>query len=279
MPREINPASSAETGLAAALPQRLVITYSPSTMTAAGLTASAVAVGRRVLAGIQRDMAARILTQSFAYDASMWRSFEVPPSMVSVGDMILAAVVVLPEVGALVGLLLTTPVARSGRHFLVFHLIYGGGLLSLVSVWALVKTEAQLAGWSNARALYTLTAVLPDGIDSVANRSEGLAGAVLVLDSTLLISLPGYHRLGTVRSVALALTLLYALVATPAVGWVSLRYGRRAWRRRRASLLWFWPQRRGLQPGADPHGTVELDGTGHAKALNSDDEPALRTPF
>lgn len=275
-PREVNPASAAEARLAAALPQRLALTRSPATMTAVGRTASAAAVGRRMLPPILRDRAARISAHSYAYDASVWGTYRQPPSIVSVGDMVLAAVVVLPEVGALVGLLLTAPVARSGRHFFVFHLVYWAGLLSLVGVWALVKSEAVLAGWKVAHDSYVLTAVLPDGIDVVANRSEGLAGSVLVLESSLLIARAGWHRLGTVRAVALALTLLYALVATPAVGWVSLRYGRRAWRRHRASLQRFWPGGRGRRPRADPDGTVELNGVGRSKA--SDDEPPSLSP-
>lgn len=271
-PREINPASTAEARLAAALPQRLALTRSPATMTAAGRTASAAAVGRRMLPRIQRDVAARISAQSYDYDASVWGTYRQPPPMVSVGDMILAAVVVLPEVGALVGLLLTAPVARSGRHFVVFHLVYWAGLLSLISVWALVKSEGMLASWKRVHESYVLSAVLPDGIDTVSNRSEGLAGSVLMLESSLLIARAGWHRLGTVRAVALALTLLYALVATPAVGWVSVRYGRRAWRRHRASLRRIWPGGRGRRPRADPDGTVELNGVGLAKA--SDDKPS-----
>lgn len=273
-PREINAASAAEVRLAAALPQRLALTRSPATMTAAGRTASAAAVGRRMLARIHRDVATRISAQSYAYDASVWGTYRAPPPMVSVGDMILAAVVVLPEVGALVGLLITAPVARIGRHFVVFHLVYWAGLLSLISVWALVKSEAMLAGWHRAHQSYLLTAVLPDGIDSVSNRSEGLAGSVLVLESSLLVARAGWHRLGTVRAVALALTLLYALVATPAVGWVSVRYGRRAWRRHRASLRRFWPGGRGRGSQAD--GTVELNGVRRAEAI--DDEPSSLSP-
>lgn len=52
-------------------------------MTAAEQAAFALAVGRRVQAGIHRDIAARILAQSFAGHESMWRSYDVPSPMVS----------------------------------------------------------------------------------------------------------------------------------------------------------------------------------------------------
>lgn len=242
-PREINPASGSEAALAAALPQRLALLPVPVAMTPAGATASAVTTGLRAVPGIHRAAALRLKGLSSNYDSNVWSSAAGrPPATATVGDLLLAGVVVLPEVGALLGLALTTPVTRSGLHFVVFHLVYWAGLLSLISVRALVVTEAQAASWSGYHRSWGLTAVLPDGVDAVANRTEGLAGAVVVLESTLVLGMGVEHRLPTVRAVALALTFFYGLVITPLVVLLSVRYGRRWWclRQGRLPFLGLW---------------------------------------
>jgi len=271
--REIHPAAAAEARLAASLPQRLARLPSLSSTGGGGAggqaSSVAVAAALRALPAIHRAAAERLKALSAEYGDTLFGPWPgKPPPEASVGDMLLAGVVVLPEVGALIGLVLTTPVASSGRHLIVFHIVYAAGLLSLVAVWALVVVEGHRARSVGAHVAWTVHAVLPDAVD-VAGRggpTGRLAGTVLVLERRLLVARAAGHRLSTVRAIALALTLLYALVATPAVVVFTLRYGRGRWRRARRG----WGERRqhprgrerapGKGEGADDDAVAAADG-------------------
>jgi len=239
--REINPASAAEARLAAALPQRLArlpsLPHTGGSGSGGQAWSVALAVALRAVPAIHLAAAERLETLSAEFDNTLaWPTLGKPPPEVSVGDMLLTSVVVLPEVGALLGLVITTPVASSGRHLIVFHIVYAAGLLSLVAVWALVVVEGHRAHWVGTHLAWTVHAVLPDAVDAAGGGgpTNRLAGTVLVVERRLLVARAAGHRLSTVRAIALALTLLYALVATPAVVVFTLRYGLGRWRRFRS---------------------------------------------
>jgi len=229
LPREINPASPAEARLATTLGHRLAllpvlpIVSGPDGAT----TASAVLTGRHALPGARREAAARLAHLARTYDPTVWGSPTGPPGAVSDGDLILAAVVVLPELLAALTLWVTTPVARSGRHCAVFAAIYTVGIASLGSIWALAVKERSRAEWHRRSASSALTAVLPAGIDGAADRTgAGLAGTVVVLETTLLLGAVGAHRLRLVWGLGVGLTAAYVLLTTPLLIAGATRYWR-----------------------------------------------------
>ena len=135
LPREVNPASATEARLATALrPRTALLPVWPVVTGADGAsTALTVLTDLRTLPGARRSAAARLGRLARACHPTVWGAPTRPPAAVTDGDLILAAVVVLPELVAALTLLETTPVARSGRHCSVFAAVYAAGLASLGS--------------------------------------------------------------------------------------------------------------------------------------------------
>jgi len=228
--REVNPASPSEVALAGALPQRIaLLPVRPVPSGGDGtMTASAVLVGLRALAGARRRAGDRLGALARDYDPTVWESPTGPPPAVTDGDLILAAVVILPELLAALSLAATAPVGVSGIHCAIFIVVYAVGLASLGSVWSACATERARAVWSRRAAFATATAVLPPALDRVTNRTgEGLSGTVVVLETTLLLGAAGGHRLGLVLGLSIGLTAAYVVLTTPFLVLAIVRYVRR----------------------------------------------------
>ena len=228
--REVNPASPSEGALAGALPQRIALL--PVRPVAAGgngtMTASAVLVGLLALPGARRRAVVRLGALARAYNPTVWESPSGPPAAVTDGDLILAAIVILPELLGALSLALTSPVGVSGTHCAIFVAVYAVGLASLGPVWSAFITERQRAVWSRRAAFATATAVLPPALDRVTNRTgEGLSGTVVVLETTLLLGAAGGHRLGRVLGLSIGLTAVYVVFTTPLLVLAVVRYVRR----------------------------------------------------
>ena len=126
---------------------------------------------------------------------------EHPAPPVSLADLVLAIIVVVPELGALLGLLLTTK--RWGRTALLgFWTIVLIGAVSITGVIALVSQEAAGAEW-RARSTRSATyALFPAGdpIDELG--LPDLAGTLVVLEQSFLLLAPTMYRPAWVQMVA-----------------------------------------------------------------------------
>jgi len=263
VPREINPASVAEARLASALGQRLAVLPVPPVATAVNgtaTTASAVLTGQRSVAAIQSASASRLTALAAAYDGRVFASTYDPGDALTRVDMLLAVLVLLPELFALLGMWWTAPVSRDGRHCGVFLLLYVGGVLSLAGVWALVWWEVRRADWTGSAEEWALHAVLPTDFDGAPNRTEGLAGTVVVLERTLLIGSVIFSWYAYVVRLAIGLSVAYCLLTTPLVVVGSVRFVRHRWRIRGA--------RRGAGCGAKRGGGSTAGRGGEATAVD-----------
>ncbi|OSX77293.1 hypothetical protein BU14_0153s0035 [Porphyra umbilicalis] len=229
--REINPASAGERALARSLttcahpidgegsPHRR-IKFSPSSQF----------VGVRATA----------TTLSQAYDRSVW-GVEPPEAPVTANNITLAMIVLVPEVIALLVLLLTT--ATWGRVDLVaLGLIFLAGLVSISAIVSLALTEVSGRNW-RAASLRDEVSVLLDDKKAGISVFRPLDGRPLFRVETLYLTARLGYRVKLLVSLAGAATALY-LILSIAVGVVVAR----RWRRMRTAAFtqapWSHPLRR-----------------------------------
>jgi len=198
--REVNPTSTVEAELASSLFQRQL------------LLPEAVGAGHASTLNINMDKVESLLSAvtpgldsaldglSHAYDRRVFQA-EHPAQPVSSADLVLASIVVVPELGALLGLLLTTK--RWGRSTLLgFCSIVLIGAVSITGVIALVSQEASGAEW-RARSTRTAThALFPAGNPIHESGVPNLAGTLVVVDQSFLLLAPTMYRPAWVQLVA-----------------------------------------------------------------------------
>jgi len=107
--REINPSSTVEAELAASLFQRQLRLPAAVIAAHASSTSSELDAAAAVsyLSGANNELARELDRLSHAYDRRVFQE-EHPPPPVSLADIVMAIILVVPELGALLGLLLTT---------------------------------------------------------------------------------------------------------------------------------------------------------------------------
>ena len=214
--REVNPSSVVEAELAASLFQRQLdlpaaVVAGHASSTSSDLDAAAAVSD---LSGANTELTRELNRLSHAYDRRVFRE-EHPAPPVSSADIVLAIIVVVPELGALLVLLLTTE--RWGRAALLgFFTIVILGAVSISGVLALVSQEAAGAAW-RARSTRTAThTVLPAGNPVDKWGEPILVGALVVVDESFLLLAPTTYRPLWVQRVAAALCGAY-VVATAAM--------------------------------------------------------------
>jgi len=189
--------------------------------------------------------------------------------------MVLAIVVVIPELGALLVLLLTTE--RWGRAPLLgFFTIVILGAVSMSGVVALVSQEATGAEWRARSTRTAIHTVFPAG-DPVNQWGEPtLIGTLVVVDESFLLLASTTYRPLWVQQVAAVVCGVY-LVATAAMAARVLFVARQQWRAISAHALalpvvsepapararWWWRPRARSLAGVDNGGSgIENDGGG-----------------
>jgi len=226
------------------------------------------------LSGANIELTRELNRLSHVYDRRVFQE-EHPAPPVSTADMVLAIVVVVPELGALLVLMLTTE--RWGRAPLLgFFTIVILGAVSMSGVVALVSQEAAGAAW-RARSTRTAThAVFPAGNPVDPRGNPTLVGTLVVVDeSFLLLASTAYQPLW-VQQVAAAVCGVY-LVATAAMTTRVLFLARQQRRAIHAHTLalpvvaeqaparapWWWRLRARSPDGVDNGGSgIENDGGG-----------------
>ncbi|GAB0491668.1 hypothetical protein MMPV_002922 [Pyropia vietnamensis] len=171
------------------------------------------------------------------YDKSVW-SVQAPAEPASVSDMVLAAIISLPEVGGLLAMwLMTAAVSWDVNRVCIFLLLLGLGIVSLSASWRLMAMERAGKAWRASAWRSAILARLPWAVDAATEPRDGLAGAVIVQqESVLLIARNGF-RPATTTALASALTLLYVVVALPLLARV-LYLLHRGLQRRRERARW-----------------------------------------
>jgi len=274
--REVNPSSAVEAELAASLFQRQLAV--PAAVVAAHASSASsdldAAAAVSDLSGTNIELTREINRLSHVYDRRVFKE-EHPAPPVSTADMVLAIVVMVPELGALLVLLLTTE--RWGRAPLLgFFTIMILGAVSMSGVIALVSQEAAGAAW---RAQSTRTAthtVFPAGNPVNKWGEPTLIGTLVVVDESFLLLAPTTYRPLWVQQVAAVACGVY-LVATAAMTARVLfvaRQQRRAIRAHALALLgvaeqapararWWWRPRARAPAGVENGGGgMENDGGG-----------------
>jgi len=274
--REVNPSSVIEAELAASLFQRQLALPAAVVAGHASSTSSDLDAAAAVsdLSGANIELTRELNRLSHMYDRRVFQK-EHPAPPVSTADMVLAIVVVVPELGALLILLLTTE--RWGRAPLLgfFTIVILGGV-SMSGVIALVSQEAAGAAW-RARSTRTAThTVFPAG-DPLDPRGEPtLVGTLVVIDESFLLLAPTTYRPLWVQQVAAVACGVY-LVATAAMA-ARVLFGARQQRRAicahalalpvvaeqaPARARWWWRPRARARAGAENGGSgIENDGGG-----------------
>jgi len=163
------------------------------------------------LSGASTELDIEIDRLAHAYDRRVFQE-EHPAPPVSPADMVLAIIVVVPELGALLVLLLTTE--RWGRAPLLgFFTIVILGAVSISGVIALAVQEAAGAAW-RARSTRTAThAVFPAGNSVDEWGKSTLAGTLVVVDESLLVLAPTMYRPLWVHRVAAVVCGVYLVAA------------------------------------------------------------------
>jgi len=238
--REVNPSSATETKLAESLFQRqlllpatVVAGYSDSdsdlNMDAAATVADLV--GR---SGATTALARELDRFSHAYDRRVFQE-EHPAPPVSLADIIMAIVVVVPELGALLVLLLTTK--RWNRAALLgFFTIFVLGAVSITGIISLASQEAAGAAW-RARSTRTSTnAVFSAGSPVNEYGLPTLAGTLVVVDTSLLLLAPTNYWPARVKRVAAVVCSTY-LVAAAVMAARVLFIARQQQRARRVNIV------------------------------------------
>jgi len=163
------------------------------------------------LSGANIELTRELTRLSHVYDRRVFQE-EHPAPPVSTADMVLAIVVVVPELGALLVLMLTTE--RWGRAPLLgFLTIVLLGAVSMSGVIALVSQEADGAAW-RARSTRTAThTVFPAGNPVDEWGEPTLVGTLVVVDESFLLLAPTTYRPLWVQQVAAVVCGVY-LIAT-----------------------------------------------------------------
>jgi len=199
--REVNPLSVEEADLAASLFQRQLVV--PTSIVAAARSSSSVSTDLDMDAastvnnlvrtpGATIELTRELDRLSHAYDRRVFQE-EHPAPPVSTADLVLAIIVVVPELGALLVLLLTTE--RWGRAALLgFSTIVVLGAVSISGVLALASQEAAGAAW-RARSTRTATHAAFASGDAVNEwGNPTLAGTLVVVDKSFLLLGPTMYR-------------------------------------------------------------------------------------
>jgi len=214
--REVNPSSAVEAELAASLFQRQLelpaeVVAGHVSFTSSDLDAAAAVSD---LSGANIELSRELNRLSHVYDRRVFRE-EHPPPPVSTADMVLAIIVVVPELGALLVLMLTTE--RWGRPALLgFFTIAILGAVSISGVIALVSQEAAGAAWRARSTRTAIHTVFPAGNPVDKWGQPTLIGTLVVVDETFLLLAPTTYRPLWVQRVAAVVCGVYA-VATAAM--------------------------------------------------------------
>jgi len=177
--------------------------------------------------GATFEIARELKRLSHAYDRSVFQE-EHPAPPVSSADLVLAIIVVVPELGALLVLLLTTE--RWSREALLgFSTIVVLGAVSISGVVALASQEAAGAAW-RARSTRTATHAAFAAGDAVNEWGiPTLAGTLIVVDKSFLLLAPTMYRPVQVWRVAAAVCVAYIVAASAMAARVLFL----AWQQRR----------------------------------------------
>jgi len=219
--REVNPSSTAELKLAKSLFQRQLVVpaavfagHDPASSDL-DLDAAAAASDILDLSGTSAELTRDLNRLSHAYDRRVFHE-EHPAPPVSSADLVLAVIVVVPELGALLGLVLTTE--RWGRPALLgFSTIVVIGAVSISGVIALASQEAAGATWRARSTRTSINAVFAAG-DAVNEFGRPtLSGTLVVVEKSFLLLAPTTYRPARVQGVAAAVCVTY-LVATAVMG-------------------------------------------------------------
>ena len=234
--REVNPLSVLEADLAASLFQRQLVV--PEAIAASSRTpfsgssdlnldAASVVTDLTSKPGATFEIARELKRLSHAYDRSVFQE-EHPAPPVSSADLVLAIIVVVPELGALLVLLLTTE--RWSREALLgFSTIVVLGAVSISGVVALASQEAAGAAW-RARSTRTATHAAFAAGDAVNEWGvPTLAGTLVVVDNSFLLLAPTMYRPVQVWRVAAAVCVAYIVAAAAMAARVLFL----AWQQRR----------------------------------------------
>ena len=234
--REVNPLSVLEADLAASLFQRQLVV--PEAIAASSRTpfsgssdlnldAASVVTDLTSKPGATFEIARELKRLSHAYDRSVFQE-EHPAPPVSSADLVLAIIVVVPELGALLVLLLTTE--RWSREALLgFSTIVVLGAVSISGVVALASQEAAGAAW-RARSTRTATHAAFAAGDAVNEWGiPTLAGTLIVVDKSFLLLAPTMYRPVQVWRVAAAVCVAYIVAASAMAARVLFL----AWQQRR----------------------------------------------
>jgi len=192
--REINPSSAVEAELAASLFQRQLALPAAVVVGHASYTSSDFDAAAAVsdLSGATTKFDRQLRRLSHAYDRRVFQEVHPAPPVVW-ADIVMAIIVVVPELGALLILLLTTE-RWSRAALLGFATIVILGAVSLSGVIALASQEAAGAAW-RARSTRTAThAVFPAGNPVNEWGVPTLAGTLVVVDESFLLLAPTMYR-------------------------------------------------------------------------------------
>ena len=208
--REVNPTSAVEAELAASLFQlQLLLPAASGAGHTSTVNINADAVGS-LLSAATPGLDRALDRFSHAYDRRVFQA-EHPAPPVSSADLVLSIIVVVPELGALLCLLLTTK--RWGRSALLgFWTIVLIGAVSISGVIALVSQEAVGAEW-RARSTRTATHALYPAGDPVDEFGDpNLVGTLVVVEQSFLLLAPTMYRPAWVQLVAAGTCGAYVVV-------------------------------------------------------------------
>ncbi|KAK1870155.1 hypothetical protein I4F81_012617 [Pyropia yezoensis] len=236
--REVNPRSPAERALAAAtvpctwnvsavLPHEAEL---PETV----LVAVSSSVRRTHLAAVEEDL--RRL--SVSYDSRAFAEAP-PPDPATVGSIVLALIVLVPEAIALLTVYLSAPVVTR-REAGVVALVFAAGLVSTGGIVSLAATEVAGAAWRASSVRDGVRLDLgrnasrwgADRYDAFVERGNSLAGVAVYHTQTLVVvARTGYHPARMVGLAAASVGVYLALSGV--MGALVVRsIRRRHWRRR-----------------------------------------------
>jgi len=274
--REVNPSSAVEAELASSLFQRQLAVPAAVVAAHASSTSSNLDAAAAVsaLSGANIELTRELNRLSHAYDRRVFRE-EHPGPPVSSADIVLAIIVVVPELGALLILMLTTE--RWSRAALLgfFTIVILGGV-AISGVIALVSQEAAAAAW-RARSTRTAThTVFPAGIPVNKWGKPILVGTLVVVEESFLLLAPTQYRPLWVQQVAAAVCGVYLVVTAAMAARVLFvaREQRRAIRGHALALpgvadhaparaRWWWRPRARARAGVENAGSgMENDGGG-----------------
>lgn len=172
--------------------------------------------GSRLMTGHERWLSER----STVYDRGLF-GVDPPEDPSSTSDLVLAVVVVVPELVALVVMLISTHTWR-WRDVCVLGFIFLSGLISIAGLISLVRREVAGDAWRAAGVRHQLFE------DDVANGSRYGAHRAMRLEMLVLIARPGY-RPAMLTRVAIAVGVVYVAFSALATATV---WALRRWRRR-----------------------------------------------